>query len=372
MKRNNKMRKRVLSIILAAALGMTTISGCASNNVPQQSSNTESESVAADDSSRIVVDSLGREVAIPNEITKVIPTGQLAQIMLLSLCPDMMVALASEWDEQAKQYIAADVEALPVVGQLYGGKSDFNLESILAVKPDLIIDVGTEKKGMSEDMDALCEQVGIPFVHIDGSLEKLPESYRLLGDILGKVDEAEERAVYAESMNTRFDEIASQITPINALLITGSEGLNVIPKGSYQGEAFDKFANNLAVVEEPSTKGTGNEVDMEQILTWNPDVIIYLPETTDASVFEDDTWQEINAVKNNAVYPVPYGPYDWLGFPASIQRYLGMMWMVDTFYPKEADSKLHDEVRKYYKMFYGYDLSMDQFDVIISGTSFTK
>ena len=98
MKRNNKMRKRVLSIILAAALGMTTISGCASNNVPQQSSNTESESVAADDFSRIVVDSLGREVAIPNEITKVIPTGQLAQIMLLSLCPDMMVALASEWD----------------------------------------------------------------------------------------------------------------------------------------------------------------------------------------------------------------------------------------------------------------------------------
>lgn len=354
------MGKKVLSILLMVVFCVTSLSACTINILSSSNSNVKSENT------RVITDSLGREVAIPKTITKVIPTGQLAQIVLLSVCPDMMVALASEWDNCVKEFISSDVGELPVVGQLYGGKKDFNLESILAADPDIIIDVGDAKKGMIEDIDALQKQVGIPFVHLDGSLENLAQSYRLLGDILGRSEDANERAVYSEKMNEKLGKISSEINPIDALLITGPEGLNVIPDGSYQGEAFNMFANNLAVVEEPSSRGTGNEVDMEQILKWNPDVIIYLPETTDKSVFESETWQEVTAVKEGNIYHVPYGPYNWLGFPASIQRYLGMMWMVDTFYPEKSDVSLYDEAKEYYKLFYQYDLSEDKFEELIA------
>lgn len=363
------MKRRILPILLAAVFCVTSLSACATGSTAPQSTETpagESCEIANGEGERVITDSLGREVTIPQNITRIIPTGQLAQITLLSLCPDLMVGIACNWEEPAKEFLPSGVIDLPIVGQLYGGKKDFNLESILAADPQVIVDVGDAKQGMAEDLDALEEQIGVPVVHVDGNLSKLSESYKLLGDIVGRSDAAEERIKYVEAYDAKFDMLSSRINPINMLLITGPEGLNVIPKGSYQGEAFEKFANNLAVVEEPSAKGTGNEVDMEQILKWNPDVIIYLPETTGAEVFEESVWQEVKAVKNGQVYHVPYGPYNWLGFPASVQRYLGMMWMVDVFYPEWSESDLYDEVKTYFNLFYGYDLSKDRFKELIS------
>ena len=75
----------------------------------------------------------------------------------------------------------------------------------------------------------------------------------------------------------RTTEIAGKATKANLLYISGDKGLNVIAKGSYHAEILDQLSNNLAVVDQPSSKGTGNEVDMEQILKWNPDVILFAP-----------------------------------------------------------------------------------------------
>lgn len=348
------MRKRLLSVLLTFVVCFSSLTAC--GGVGGQAHN----------ASRVVTDSLGRQVTVPEKITKVLPSGKMAQIFLLSFCPDTMVGISNEWDESALEFLPDTVKGLPVVGQLHGGKGDFNLESVLSCEPQIIVDVGETKKGMEEELDSIQEQTGVPVVHIDGSLEKQSESYRLLGDILGRVEDAELRASYLEKVQERIDGVSAGINPVNALLITGPEGLNVIAAGTTHSEAFDKFANNLAVVEEPSSKGTGNEVDMEQILKWNPDYIIYLPETTDRAVFDTDTWQEVTAVKEGNVYHVPFGPYDWLGFPASVQRCLGMMWMADTFYPEQADFDLYTEAKDYYKLFYGYDLSEEKYNELIS------
>ena len=95
---------------------------------------------------------------------------------------------------------------------------------------------------------------------------------------------------------------------VNLLYITGDEGLNVIAQGSFHAEVIDLLSNNLAVVDEPSSKGTGNEVDMEQILNWNPDVILFAPGSIYDTVAGNEDWQTISAIQSGKYYEVPMGP----------------------------------------------------------------
>ena len=68
-------------------------------------------------------------------------------------------------------------------------------------------------------------------------------------------------------------------------------------------------------------------------------------------------WSDIAAVKTGAYYEVPFGPYNWMGFPPSVQRLLGMLWMAKLLYPEAADYDLYTEVAEYFKLFYHCDLS---------------
>ncbi|MBR6430262.1 MAG: ABC transporter substrate-binding protein, partial [Oscillospiraceae bacterium] len=65
-------------------------------------------------------DDCGRTVEIPAEITRVVPTGGMAQVALFALAPEMFVGLASDWSEAAEAYVDPAYRDLPVLGALYG------------------------------------------------------------------------------------------------------------------------------------------------------------------------------------------------------------------------------------------------------------
>ena len=182
-------------------------------------------------------------------------------------------------------------------------------------------------------------------------------------------DEAEEIALYLEKVYDRTVEIAGSVDKVRLLCVTGDDGHNVIARNSYHSEVIDLLSDNLAAIENPSSKGTGNEVDMEQILVWNPDVIIVTMQTTYGNIdLDDPMWQQINAVKSGKCYLVPEGPYNWLGFPPSVQRYLGLMWLARLLYPDEADYDLYEEVAEYYELFYHCELTEAQYDALVANS----
>ncbi|HRX58664.1 MAG TPA: ABC transporter substrate-binding protein [Eubacteriales bacterium] len=313
-------------------------------------------------------DSVGRTVEVPADITKVAVSGPLAQIVLFALCPDKLVGVASAWDATAEEYLATEYYNLPELGQLYGGKGELNLETLLASGAEVVIDVGEPKDTIVEDLDALQEQTGIPFVHITATTETMGDAYVKLGELLNMPDDAEILAAYCDRVYDKTIEIADSVEKVNLLYCLGDAGLNVIAQGSYHAEVIDLLSNNLAVVDAPSSKGTGNEVDMEQILLWNPDVILFAPDSIYDTVGDDATWQQVNAIKNGTYYEVPYGPYNWMGFPPSVQRYLGMMWMAQLLYPDNAQYNLYGEVAEYFKLFYHSELTEDQYNALVANS----
>ena len=107
---------------------------------------------------------------------------------------------------------------------------------------------------------------------------------------------------------------------------------------------------------------------MEQILLWNPDVILFAPGSVYSTVGSDPAWQQVNAIKNGTYYEVPMGPYNWMGFPPSVQRYLGMMWIGQLLYPDTAQYDLYTEVATYFKLFYHSELTQAQYDALVANS----
>ena len=349
--------KKWLAMLLAVVM-VLSLAACGAQSSPQ-----------TDDTTRVFTDSVGREVEVPAQIDKVALSGPMAQIVLFALCPDKLVGVSNAWSTEAEQYLDEKYFTMPEIGQLYGGKGELNLETLLQSGAQVVIDVGEPKGSIAEDLDALQEQTGIPFVHITATTETTGDAYRMLGDLLNMKDEAETLAAYCEKIYDRTVSIAGSVEKANVLYVTGDMGQNVIAAGSYHAEILDLLTNNLAVVDEPSSKGTGNEVSMEQILTWDPDVVIFAPESIYDTVADDAAWQSVTAIKNGAYYEVPFVPYNWMGFPPSVQRYLGMMWLSKVLYPDAtAEYDLFSDVQEYYKLFYHCDLTQAQFDALVANS----
>ena len=192
--------KKLLCTLLALSmlLGLAACGGPAPAEGPSADpAPAVSTAAQPEDGSASFTDSVGRTVEVPAEITSVAVSGPLAQMVLFALCPDKLVGIADEWDASAEQYLATEYYNLPLLGQLYGGKGELNLETLLGSGAQVVIDVGEPKDTIVEDLDALQEQTGIPFVHVSATIETMGDAYRKLGELLG-MEEAETPATYCD------------------------------------------------------------------------------------------------------------------------------------------------------------------------------
>lgn len=350
--------KRFLAFLLATVM-LLSMTACGSTATASGSVKTQE-----------FTDSTGRTVTIPAEITKIAITGPLSQVYILPLAGDMLVGVCNEFSADAALYLPEEIFNKTEIGQLYGGKGEMDLEALLTAAPDLVIDIGEPKDSIGTDLAALTEQTGIPFVHVDATVQTAPEAYRTLGKLLGREDKAEELAQWCETTYANITAMMEKVDADSArkdlLYCLGDKGVNVIAEGSFHAETINLMSRNLAVIEDVFPGGLGNEVDLEQILLWNPEVIIFAPDSCYDTIAADPQWQSVSAVAKGNYFKTPDGPYGWLSSPPAVQRYLGMLWLGELLYPDYTDYDLQEEITKYYKLFYGCDLTDGMYQNLIA------
>jgi iron complex transport system substrate-binding protein len=308
-------------------------------------------------------DSTGRSFELPSPITRIAPSGTLAQMFLLAIAPDLLCAVSSDYTTAEVEFVPDYLLKLPVVGQFYGTRN-LNPEEIAALGPDLIIDVGDPKDTIAADMDSITDSIAIPAIHITATLRSTPEAFRTLGKLLGREKQGEALAAFCAKTLAAADRIEALAgnRKKEILYCLGVSGLNVLPKTSFHSEVLDKLTDNKAVVDSPAARGSGNETNLEQILLWDPEVIIFGFDSVYAQARSDPAWRQLRAIKNGAYYEVPQGPYNWMGSPPSINRDLGMIWLGKILYPEYASYDLYTEVAEYYRLFYSYNLSRERYN----------
>ena len=313
----------------------------------------------------IFTDDLGRDVEVPAEISRIVATGPVAQVMLYTIAPDLFVGLAAKWSASAQGIVPQAYLDLPYFGQLYNS-ANLNVEELALADPQVIIDIGQAMSGGGEDLDTLALQTNIPTVYVAADLETMPQAYRTLGKLLGREEKAEQMAQFCEKVYTRTMSIMEQVgdNKVDTLYVLGEQGLNVLAKDSFHSELIDLLTNNIAVVDNPSSKGSGNEVTMEQIALWDPAVILFAPDANYATAAETDTWKDLTAVSTGSYLKVPEGPHNWIGTPAAVQRYLGMIWLTAQLYPEYCDYDAKAEVLEFYELFYDCALTEEQYETL--------
>jgi iron complex transport system substrate-binding protein len=139
-------------------------------------------------------------------------------------------------------------------------------------------------------------------------------------------------------------------------------GLECFSKNSYP-QFIIELAGGIFVA-----KDTIEEVDttvtLEQIIEWDPDVIIMGRADSTDGVMKDARWGEISAVKNGMVLLPPNGVMYW---DYSSECVLLMQFAAKTLYPDLfEDIDMIKETKDYYKTFYNYDLSDENAKNILS------
>ena len=310
-------------------------------------------------------DSCGRKVQLPEEITRIAPSGSTVQMVLMTIAPELLVGLSSTPSTDQYAYFPEEMITLPTFGQFYGSKANLNMEALIAADPQVIIDIGDKKVGHSGDMKKIQKQTGITTIFVEADIDDFPQAYRTLGKILHKEEKGEQLASYLEEVLAMAEENRQKLTEKDIVAVmygTGSTGLSTNAKGSVQADVLEMIGvRNAIVTEEITNKGGGTQVGMEEVYRVDPDVIVLnTGGPYDRITAGGSEWDELKAVKSGRVYEVPNIPYCWMSSPPSINRIIGVLWLGNILYPDLYDYDMVEKAQEFYRLFWNYDLSEEE------------
>ena len=238
---------------------------------------------------------------------------------------------------------------------------------VLALKPDLILDVGSTSATFVSLAARVQEQTGILYALLDGRFDAIAATYRKLGELIDRPAEAEALARYAdETMATirgRVEKIPESKRP-RVYYARGPRGLETGLGGSINVETIDFLgARNVAA----ERKGGLANVSVEQVLLWNPGVIITIDRDFAANVRSDPVWSQVAAVRAGRVHLSPKMPFGWVDFPPSVNRLMGLWWLAKILYPEQFSEDITALTRDFYRHFYHVTPSDAQIEHVLAG-----
>lgn len=318
---------------------------------------------------RTIVDSAGRKVTLPDRIARVFVAGPPAAVLAYVVAPDMLLGWVRQPSPAEKEFLVTTVRDLAETGRLTGRGDTVSLERLVAAKPDLVIDFGSTADTYVSLANRVQEQTGIPYVLIDGTFAATPASLSLAADIIGRPARGAELAAYAEKAFAAVDGVLARVPTDRrprVYLARGPEGLETGGLGSINTEIIERVGA-VNVAEGLGGRGNTATASLEQIIAWQPDAIVTLDRTFFQSVKSKPGWDQVRAVAGNKVYLAPSLPWGWIDAPPSLNRLIGLRWLLATLYPAEAGIDLRSDTRAFYALFYGVTLDDLQLDRLLGG-----
>lgn len=319
---------------------------------------------------RPFTDAAGRVVEVPERPARILAAGPPASVLLYTLAPDRMVGWIRSPTPEERAYLAPRTWDLPAYGRLTGRGGTANVEAVLGLKPDLIIDVGSTAATYASLADRVQAQTGIPYILLDGRLARTADSYRQLGALIGAEAAAADLAGAAEAI---VAEVARAIATLpeerrpRVYYARGPKGLETGLAGSINLELLDLVgARNVAASAGPGGLAT---VSPEQVLAWNPDVILTQDADFRRGMAGDPLWSGLKAVRAGRVYQAPALPFGWFDAPPGANRLIGLRWLAHVLYPDLFPQALDAATRDFYRRFYHVDLEARQIETLLSGAT---
>lgn len=321
---------------------------------------------------RIVTDHAGRQVELPAVIDSVYSTSPVGTMLMYTFDDKMVTGLNVILSEEEKTYYTDHYVNLPHLGGWYGQGNQGNIEEIIKAAPDMVLASGTTQSNIDQ-ADQLQKQLGIPVLLVKSDLGDLAATYRFLGELFSRKERGEELAKYTEETLAEAQKIAAGIPEEKKVRVYYAEekdGLHTDPSGSSHSQLID-LCGGINVADCDITPGYGRTaVTIEQVMTWDPDLIIcsidngFADSSSYITVTTDAKWNTISAVKNGLVFQTPLHPQNWFDRPPSVNTIIGIKWTLSILYPESIDFDIREEAKEFYKLFYHIELTDKDVDFI--------
>lgn len=301
----------------------------------------------------------------PNITQRVVSASAPADMLLLAVAPEKLVGLSSfDFSRQTAIPFHDDIRALPKLGRLAGRASTLSLETLLALKPDLVVDCGNADETWLSQARQVSAQTQIPWLLINGELRRSPEQLLAAGEALG----VDSRARAQVRLARRFvdEALAFSHSPgakLSFYAARGARGLETGLQGSLHTEAAELLGlHNVAQI--PGRQGL-TQVSMENLLSWQPDIILVQDAVTAQYLREDPVWQGVNAVANQRILFLSGLPFGWLDAPPGINRLLGLR-RLHAWLDPQVNASFKADMQRYSELFWHTTLSDAQYQRLVA------
>ncbi len=304
-----------------------------------------------------LIDMAGRTVKIPGEINRVaVLTSPCVQEMYIIGEGDKLCAITtSAKNRPILQKIDPRIKSIPAPRRTCG---DINIEELLRTNPDICIGSVRDMAVVEKNTDLPAVRIGAP----NANFATLKREIYLFGTIFGKEEEANEYISYLDETLDMLESRTSEIPDENRVKVFlgfGPNHLVTYGGNTYMQERVEA-AGCINAAEKVSTLG-GKEgglgiVSLEQVLAWNPDVIV-INQGKPEDLLSDSRWAEISAIKNKKVFYLPQGIFIW-NRPSAEAAVLLPEWLASISYQETfEDIEMGEEIKDFYSEIFDYNLS---------------
>jgi iron complex transport system substrate-binding protein len=306
-------------------------------------------------------DSAGRIVTLPVPIGRVMAASPEAEVLVFVLAPDRLIGWA-----QAPHGgpLPARYRRLPVTGP----NPTANAETVARLHPDVIIDAGTVTPERAAFADQMQQATGRPYILLDSSIARIPEMLRSVGKLLGVGARGEDLAMFAEHAIDALRGVLLIQSPTERPTVyygRGPDGLETALPGAPAQEALAE----AGVINPAAPLGRGELVRIthQQLIDWNPEVIIAETGAFYDALRRDPGWRSLAAVRNKKIFLAPSQTFGWIDDPPGVNRLIGLYWLAGLLYPEKSQSDVWSLTQDFYDKFYGVKLSDKQIAAIARG-----
>ena len=340
------------------------LAGCSGQGKAAAGSDAGSAAAAgsADDAKKTVTvtDMGGTEVEVPAKLTK-FADGWFAHNEISIMLAGSKGIVATACDPKAYPWMYKVCPNLKKATVSFG--DGFNFEELAALEPQVIFD---SKDALREKAD----EVGIPVVNcMFKTFDEMKKSIELSAKVFGGDAPAIAKKYNAELDKTIKDvekktkDIADVDRP---KVMHGNSVYTLTIDGT--GTIIDdwiKVAGGQNAVTENTTGNAQAKFSMEQVVAWNPDIIITGKAGEAEQILNDPNWASIKAVQDKKVYVNPKGVFGWDRY--GVEELLQVQWAASVITPDQfGDLKMEQKVKDFYRDYLNYKLTDDDVKLILA------
>ncbi|MGH8070355.1 MAG: ABC transporter substrate-binding protein [Candidatus Entotheonellia bacterium] len=315
-----------------------------------------------------VEDQRGRTIELPKPAERIvtIPMPMASMTMALDGGSRRIVGMHPSSHQSIQEGFLRRIfpEALSIQADVTrGGMFTPNLESILALRPDVVVQ-WTEPA----DLIRALEGAGLTVVGLINSppTQEIHErNLAIVGEIIGQRERVAQLIRTQQEMRQRIEAtvagMAASEKPRVLYLRSVRHSMNPAGRNSYQ-DFWIRLTGGTNVAD---FVDTNTAVNLEQIMAWNPQTIFVgaFDDATPDDLMRHPSLAGVDAVRTRRVYKLPHGGYRW--DPGSHESHLTWQWATMLLHPERARFDLRGSMRETYRFLYHYELTDADIDEIL-------